>query len=145
MSNWIVVSASKGFFFKKKLALVLRQKELAKGNFAVEHFIPYAFVSHDLIWNLIPADPSFNSRKNNKLPRMEDYFDGYYLLQKTAIEVMAENHPNKPIMEDYLSLFPNANAQQLTEVDLRKRFLENIQPLLTIANNNGFEYMRGFL
>lgn len=35
---------------------------------------------------------------------MEDYFDGYYLLQKTAIEVMTENYPNEPMMEDYLSL-----------------------------------------
>ncbi|WP_293786903.1 hypothetical protein [uncultured Pedobacter sp.] len=76
---------------------------------------------------------------------MEDYFDGYYRLQKTTIEVMTENYPNEPMMEDYLSLLPNANAQQLTEVDLRKRFLENIQPLLTIANDNGFEYMRRFL
>jgi len=74
-------------------------------------------LSHDLIWNLITADPSFNSRKNDKLPRMEDYLD----------------------------LFPNADAQQLPETDLRERFLENIQPLLTIANNNGFEYMRKFL
>ena len=55
-------------------------KKLAQNNFAVEHFIPYAFVSHDLIWNLTPADPSFNSRKNDKLPRMEDYFDGYSVL-----------------------------------------------------------------
>ncbi len=74
---------------------------------------------------------------------MEDYFDGYYLLQKTAIDVMMKNYPNEPIMEDYLSLFPNADAQQLNEVDLRKRFLENIQPLITIASNNGFEYMVG--
>ncbi|MFC1226757.1 hypothetical protein ACFE6N_23335 [Pedobacter sp. BG31] len=54
---------------------------------------------------------------------------------------MTENYPKEPIMEDYLSLFPNANAQHLHEIDLRKRFLENIQPLLTIANNNGFESM----
>ncbi|MCX2494736.1 hypothetical protein OQX63_14710 [Pedobacter sp. PF22-3] len=37
---------------------------------------------------------------------------------------------------------PNADEQLLPETDLRGRFLENIQPLLTIANNNGFEYMR---
>ncbi|WP_293744655.1 hypothetical protein [uncultured Pedobacter sp.] len=76
---------------------------------------------------------------------MEDYFEGYYLLQKTAIEVMTLKHPNEPMMEDYLSLFPNADAQLLPEADLRDRFLENIKPLLTIANNNGFEYMRRFL
>ena len=42
-------------------------KELTKGNYAVEHFIPHSFVSHDFIWNLIPADKSFNSSKSNKL------------------------------------------------------------------------------
>ncbi|SDG82465.1 hypothetical protein SAMN05421827_111177 [Pedobacter terrae] len=72
---------------------------------------------------------------------MEEYFDGYYLLHKTAIEVMTGSYPKEPIMEDYLSLFPNADAQQLPETDLRERFLEIIQPLLTIASNNGFEYI----
>uniref|UniRef100_UPI0040483A9D HNH endonuclease domain-containing protein n=1 Tax=Mariniflexile sp. TaxID=1979402 RepID=UPI0040483A9D len=43
-------------------------EKLIKGNYAVEHFIPYSFVSHDLIWNLIPADKSFNSSKSNRLP-----------------------------------------------------------------------------
>jgi len=60
---------------------------------------------------------------------------------KTAIEVMMVNYPNEPMMEDYLSLLPNSNAQLSPETDLRVRFLENIQPLLTMANNNGFEYM----
>jgi len=36
---------------------------LTASNYAVEHFLPYAFVSHDLIWNLIPADKCFNSSK----------------------------------------------------------------------------------
>jgi len=66
-------------------------------------------------------------------------------LQKTAIKVMSENYPKEPIMDEYLSIFPNADAHQLPETDLRGRFLESIQPLLTIANNNGFEYMRKYI
>lgn len=42
---------------------IYTNKNLIIGDYAVEHFIPYAFVSHDLIWNLIPADRSFNSIK----------------------------------------------------------------------------------
>lgn len=38
-------------------------EELTFRNYAVEHFIPYNFVSHDLIWNLIPASKKFNSKK----------------------------------------------------------------------------------
>ncbi|MGN7986107.1 HNH endonuclease domain-containing protein [Pedobacter sp. 22226] len=124
------------------LECIYTRKKLEPASFAVEHFIPSAFVSHDLIWNLIPADPSFNSRKNDRLPHIEDYFEGYYGLQKTAIGIMAENHPADPLMEEYLSIFLKSDALQLTEQDLRQRFLENIQPLLTIASNNGIEYLR---
>jgi hypothetical protein len=37
--------------------------KLSIGNYAVEHFIPHQFVAHDLMWNLVPADPIFNSIK----------------------------------------------------------------------------------
>jgi len=63
---------------------------------------------------------------------MEDYFEGYYQLQKTAIEIMTDNYLNEPMMEDYLSLLPNSNAQLSPETDLRVRFLENIQPCLPL-------------
>lgn len=36
--------------------------------YALDHFIPHAFVSHDLIWNLLPIDAKFNSVKSDKLP-----------------------------------------------------------------------------
>nr|WP_238383860.1 HNH endonuclease domain-containing protein [Olivibacter domesticus] len=32
----------------------------------MERFIPYSFVSHDQIWNLIPSNNSFNISKSNK-------------------------------------------------------------------------------
>lgn len=47
---------------------------LEKGSYALDHFIPYSFVSHDLIWNLIPSDAAFNCKKSDKLPRLEVYF-----------------------------------------------------------------------
>ena len=37
-------------------------------NFALDHFIPWSFVVHDEIRNLIPIDPNFNSSKSNYLP-----------------------------------------------------------------------------
>jgi hypothetical protein len=46
---------------------IYTNKRLTVNDYAVEHFVPYAFVSHDLIWNLIPADRSFNSSKSDKL------------------------------------------------------------------------------
>jgi hypothetical protein len=109
---------------------------LSIGTYGVEHFIPHAFVSHDLIWNLIPADKSFNSAKSDKLPIVEKHFDKYFNLQRDAVEIIEIKAPKNKFLEDYLTLFPLVNSEQLE----RKKFLDQIQPLITIASNNEFEY-----
>jgi hypothetical protein len=110
---------------------------LTIGNYAVEHFIPYSFVSHDLIWNLIPAKKSFNSSKSDKLPSLEKYFNPFFALQKTAIEIVKEKNPRSKLLEDYLTIFPD-----LEKNFSKEKFRERIQPLITIASNNGFEFMK---
>jgi hypothetical protein len=112
-------------------------KKLVVGKYAVEHFIPYSFVSHDLIWNLIPADKSFNSSKSDKLPPLEKYFNPFFDLQKTAIEIVSTKSPKSKLLEDYLTIFPN-----LQKSFSKDKFRETIQPLITIASNNGFEFMK---
>jgi len=110
---------------------------LTIGRYAVEHFIPYAFVSHDHIWNLIPADPSFNSSKSDKLPVLDKYFDPFFHLQQQAVAIIQHKAPKHKFLEDYLTLFPLLGTQPLE----RQKFLEQVQPLVTIASNNGFEFM----
>lgn len=110
-------------------------KLLNINEYAVEHYIPHNFVSHDLIWNLIPADKSFNSSKNDKLPPMR-YFDAFFDLQEKAVKIMMSNHPKNKFLEDYLTIFPDYEASFSKE-----KFRETIQPLITIASNNGFEFL----
>lgn len=117
--------------------------KLTVGNYAVEHFIPYNFVSHDLIWNLIPADKSFNNSKSDKLPPLEIYFNQFYDLQKTAIEIVREKNPKNKFLEDYLTIFSNLDeVGSLPEYFTKEKFKERIQPLITIASNNGFEFLK---
>jgi hypothetical protein len=117
-------------------------KKLSIGNYAVEHFIPYSFVSHDLIWNLIPSDKSFNSSKSDKLPPLDKYFDPFFILQKSAIEIVKEKTPNNKFLEDYLTIFPDLDEiGALPDYFSKVKFKERIQPLITIASNNGFEFM----
>jgi hypothetical protein len=112
-------------------------ENLTVGNYAVEHFIPYSFVSHDLIWNLIPANKSFNSSKSDKLPSLEKYFNPFFVLQKSAIEIMKHKNPKSKLLEDYLTIFPDLNENISIE-----KFRDRIQPLITIASNNGFEFLK---
>lgn len=112
-------------------------EKLTVGNYAVEHFIPYNFVSHDLIWNLIPADKSFNSSKSDKLPSLDKYFNPFFALQKAAVAIVSEKNPSSKLLEDYLTIFPD-----LEKSFTREKFRERIQPLITIASNNGFEFLK---
>lgn len=109
-------------------------------NFALEHFIPYSFVSHDLMWNLIPADPSFNCSKTDRLPSLDDYFEDFFKLQVSAIKITQHNAPKNKFLEDYLSIFPD--LKDIDQPTFKARYRETLQPLITIAGNNGFEKMK---
>ncbi|WP_209563047.1 HNH endonuclease domain-containing protein [Flavobacterium sp. 1355] len=108
-------------------------------KYALDHFVPHAFVSHDLIWNLIPIDKTFNSSKRDKLPLLNKYFDKFYNLQKTAFEIVKNHNSKNKYLEEYLTIFPDLEVN--SEFDYL-RYKETIQPLITIASNNGFSYMK---
>tara|TARA_B100000378_G_C18052572_1_gene413607 strand:+ start:88 stop:1116 length:1029 start_codon:yes stop_codon:yes gene_type:complete len=109
-------------------------EKLSKGNYIIEHFIPHQFVAHDLMWNLIPAESSFNSSKSNKLPPFDKYFEDFYLLQKEGVQIIKSLKPKNKFLQDYLSIFPNLIIDKV-------KYEEHIKPMLTIAHNNGFQYL----
>ncbi|MEZ4801152.1 MAG: HNH endonuclease domain-containing protein [Gelidibacter sp.] len=109
-------------------------KKLIKGGYIIEHFIPYQFVAHDLMWNLIPADSTFNSKKSDKLPRFDIYFDLFYNTQKIGVDIIKKVKPKNHYLQDYLPIFPDLEINKY-------RFEEHIKPMLTIAHNNGFQYL----
>jgi hypothetical protein len=100
----------------------------------VEHFVPYQFVAHDLMWNLLPADPAFNSRKGDKLPPLDRYFDAFYAVQREALQVIGTTRPRSPFLEDYLMAFRTLDVS-------REQYRACIEPMVTIAHNNGFQYL----
>lgn len=124
---------------------IYTKNPLRIGDYAVEHFVPYAFVSHDLLWNLIPADKSFNSSKCDKLPSMAHHFDLYCDLQLLGLKTILTNSCNKnteKLMQDYLSLIPDlTDFGNLDSQVLKTKFKDKIGPLITIASNNGFEFL----
>lgn len=106
-------------------------------NFAIDHFVPHGFVSHDLIWNLIPIDKRFNCVKSDKLPSIKKHFDSFFEVQKIAFEINYKLNPKSKFMEEFLSIFPDLDTSFTKE-----KFKERIQPLITIASNNGFEFLK---
>jgi hypothetical protein len=104
-------------------------------NYALDHFIPHAFVSHDLIWNLIPIEKSYNGSKSDKLPWFNKHFDKFYELQRMAYEINKKHNPKSKYMDEFTTIFSDSDSFE------KEKFSNTIQPLLTIASNNGFQYM----
>lgn len=109
-------------------------EKLTKGKYIIEHFIPFQFVAHDLMWNLIPAESTFNSKKSDKLPQFDIYFDNFYKTQKIALDIIKSLKPKNHYLQDYLPIFPDLELNKI-------KFEEHIKPMLTIAHNNGFQYL----
>lgn len=109
---------------------------LSINKYALDHFVPHAFVSHDLIWNLAPIDVMFNSIKSDKLPDMVFHFDKFYRIQKDAFEIITHINPQSKLLEQFVYLFgADYNENEFGY----QTFRNTISPLISIAENNGFQ------
>jgi hypothetical protein len=134
---WDIVLDERG-----SIPCIYTEKSLIKNEYAVDHFIPYNFVSHDLIWNLIPADKSYNSVKTDKLPSMEKHFDAFFSNHMEAFRIVRNKNPNNKFLFDYLTIFPNLNEMENEDKNITKqKFTDAVQPLIMIAYNNGFTFL----
>ncbi|UEG55039.1 hypothetical protein LLH06_08690 [Mucilaginibacter daejeonensis] len=66
---------------------------------------------------------------------METYFEPYFELQRAALDIMQHKAPRHKFLEDYLTIVPDISFFE------RQQVLEQIQPLTTIAKNNGFDVL----
>jgi len=57
----------------------------------VDHFIPWSFVMNDELWNLMPMDSSLNSKKSNKLPKWDPFFDLFAYNQFLMYEMINDD------------------------------------------------------
>ena len=133
-------------FWNTAISHGMKVKCLYTGNlleehaYDLDHFIPWSFVSHDLLWNLMPADPSINSSKSNRLPDLELYLPKLAEAHQAALRVNLALGKQEKILEDYLSL--GHTPQEIAGMDrghLLDCFFQTFKPMHQIALNMGFE------
>jgi hypothetical protein len=110
-------------------------------NLSLDHFLPWSYVAHDQLWNIIPTSKSVNSAKNDWLPSFELYFDAYAKLQFEGFRYHV-SRGNEKLLEDYHVLFAqdlNSLRQQSFEW-FRERLERQVLPQLQTAQNLGFSY-----
>ena len=137
-------------YFKKFWANLLEQKSLPcpytnerlkSDMFALDHFLPWSYVGHDLPWNLVPTIPMVNSSKGSKLPS-EKYVDALASLHHRAL-----TYSHKSMTEKKWSIITEAYCQDLrldtrgllSHDSLCHAYQQTMIPQISLGKQLGFE------
>ena len=119
---------------------IYTNKLLYPKEYDLDHFIPWSFVTHDLLWNLIPSDGSINSSKNNKLPELDLYLPKLAAIQQHALQTVINFNKPPKVLEDYISLgFTARELAEMSSGQFREVYNKTFNPISQIATNMGFE------
>ena len=109
------------------------------GVLSIDHFIPWSFVLHDQMWNLVPTFKNVNSSKSDKLVPYGAYIDKFAKVQFNGFCYVVENKKVNEI-EEYREALKVYKVEELVEREgeFVKRLEEVVEPVYNIAVNQGF-------
>jgi hypothetical protein len=110
---------------------------------SLDHYLPWSFIAHDQIWNLVPTFGDVNSSKSKIIPS-SIYFDSFvrvhYLGLKVWKEKMSRSGAWNKFIDAYISDLRLHTRDDLTDFEtLSKAFNSTFQPLMSLATSLGFE------
>ena len=123
---------------ERPLTCIFSNQVINPNKFSIDHFIPWSFVGHDLLWNLVPIKQDVNSSKSNNLPKLSIYFPKFASIHFDAVQLMYPKQ--KKILEDYSLLFQEELdvIVGFSKDDFSERLYQHIAPSIQIAANTGF-------
>ena len=110
---------------------------------SLDHYLPWTFVAHDQIWNLIPTFSDVNSSKSKIIPSSV-YFDSFIRVHHLGLivwkEKMSKDRTWNKFIDAYISDLRLNTKDDLTDFEkLSKAYSSTFQPLLSLATSLGFE------
>lgn len=115
-------------------------EQMTKEQFSLDHFLPWRFVAHDLLWNITPTPKKVNSSKNDNLPDTDLYFKPFAEIQYKAIQAVATSTKHN-LLEDYALLLKLSSLDEIKTLSFDKfhgALYSVIAPQIQIATNMGF-------
>ncbi len=129
----------KDYLDGKSFSCIFTGENVSLDDFALDHFIPRSYISHDQMWNLHPMRPGLNLAKSDSLPRsvfIEKLAEVHYDLINTE-EIDLKNS----FKEEYVILFRTNSFSEIkssTWENFLKVYHDQLSPQLDIARNMGF-------
>ncbi|MGB6296848.1 MAG: HNH endonuclease domain-containing protein [Rivularia sp. (in: cyanobacteria)] len=125
----------------QEIKCIYSNVKLNKDEISLDHYLPWSFVAHDQLWNLIPTISFVNSSKSNNLPS-EKYFSDFVRLQYLGLIVSHQNIPKNNWLkytEPFISDLKINQADDLLNFEILTNAYEiTLLPLITLASNQGF-------
>jgi len=122
------------------VSCIYSEQQMTKSQFSLDHFLPWRFVAHDLLWNIIPSPKNVNSAKSDNLPDTGKYFEKFTDAQYKAVKIVAQE--KKPaLLEDYFLLTKVSSLddfESMSYENFRTMLSDTISPQFQIAENMGF-------
>lgn len=106
--------------------------------FSLDHFIPWSYMAHDQLWNIIPTTASVNSSKSNILPSLTNYLAEFCNLQYDAFQFHL-NQGNNKLIEDYNTMLSHADFKLMSREHFIEKLSQEINNNSRIAINMGFQ------
>jgi len=128
------------------LTCIYSGQSMQKGDFSLDHFLPWRFVTHDLLWNIIPIPKNINSAKSDNLPDINRYFDLFAQLQYQAIQTLAASS-KVGLLEDHTLLLKTGSITEIQSMPFnvfRGKLYDTVAPQFQIAANMGFAAHWGY-
>lgn len=125
----------------ERFVCIYSKQIINEKNFSLDHFIPWTFVAHNQLWNLIPTPKPVNSSKSNNLPSLSKYFEEYVSMQHRGLSIyrkIVEPQTWRKVIEPY-QLDLGMTPDKILNINLlRENIKKTIYPLAAIASNMGF-------
>jgi hypothetical protein len=111
-------------------------------SFVIDHFLPWSFVAHDLMWNLAPVSSATNSAKADRLPRLKPHLLHLARLHHRALKIISLHNKRGACerLTPYAECFnmDTPRVLRLSEAEFTAKYLQVMEPQERIARFQGF-------
>lgn len=110
-------------------------------HFNLDHFLPWSFICHDELWNLIPADPVANRSKGRNLPA-EQLLDHFVEQQYEGLHIYRQLYDDenswKKMAQSFIDGLSVSEQALLDRKQLLLAYESKMTPLMALAKNMGY-------
>lgn len=111
---------------------------IPSSGFSLDHFVPWSYIAHDQVWNIIPTTKQVNSSKSDCLPNLETYSQNFIAAQYAAFRFHCDSGHDK-LLEDYFRLFQTADLASVSADHFAAMLQAEFSNHYRVAGGLGFD------